>query len=182
MSSYKSVLVLLMAFAVLTGAPALTAAAESSKFAVIDVDALINQSTAGKSMQEQLKVKREEFQKEFSKHEKELADADKAISEKKSSLSPEELAKERQAFEANLLETRKLFQQRRTALDKGLGEAMQSLRKEIVQASAEVAEAKGYHAVLMRESVVIVEKDLDITADVLKKLNEKVKTIKVKVE
>lgn len=181
MSPHKFIIVLLMAFAALTALPA-SSFAEDSKFAVIDIDALINQSSAGKSMQEQLKKKREEFQQEFSKREKELAEADKAIAAKKADLSPEALTKERQKFEADLLETRKLFQQRRTALDKGLGEAMQALRKEIVQASAEVAEKKGYHAVLMRESVVIVEKDLDITADVLTKLNEKVKTIKVKIE
>ena len=97
-------------------------------------------------------------------------------------MSAEELGKQRQAFEADLLETRKLFQQRRNALDKALATAMKDIRSEIIKASAEIAEEKGYKAIFLRESVVIVEKDLDITQDVLKKLNATVKSIPVKVE
>lgn len=156
-------------------------AAEPQRIGVIDIEALIAESEAGKSMQAQLAKKREEFQKEFAKRETELGEKEKSLVAKKGEMTPEQLAKERQAFEADLLETRKLFQKRRTALDKGLAAAMQELRKQIVSATAEVAEEKEYQAVLLRESVVIVEKDLDITKDVLVKLNAKIKTIPVTV-
>lgn len=75
------------------------------------------------------------------------------------------------------METKKLFRERRAALDRGLAEAMQELRKKIIQASAEIAEEEGYQAILTRESVVVVEKDFDITLDVLKKLDKKTKII-----
>lgn len=170
---------LLVIIAVLLCAAAPARAGQS--IAVIDVDALISESAAGISLQEQLKNKREEFQKEFSKREAELGEKEKTLAAKKNEMSPEELAKARQAFEADLLETRKLFQKRRSALDKGLSSAMKSLRGEIAKATAAVAEEKGYEAVLLRESVVIVEKDLDITKLVLEKLNATVKTIPVTV-
>lgn len=161
--------------------PSPSHAADAPKIAVVDIDALVNDSAAGKSVQDQLKKKRDEFQKEFSKRESELGEKEKQIVSKKNELSPEELAKQRQAFEADLLETRKLFQQRRTALDKGLATAMKELRGEIVKATADVAEEGSYQAVLTRESVVIVEKDLDITKQVLDKLNAQVKTISLTV-
>lgn len=156
-------------------------AADPQRIAVIDIEALINESEAGKSMQTQLAKKRDEFQKEFSKRENELSEKEKHLVAKKAEMTPEQLTKERQAFESDLLETRKLFQKRRTALDKGLADAMKELRKQIVESTAQVAEEKNYQAVLLRESVVIVEKDLDITKDVLTKLNAKIKTIPVTV-
>ncbi len=179
MAFAKHVIIAALALVLFTATPA--RAADGLKIAVIDIDALINESDAGKSMQTQLNKKREEFQKEFAKREAELGEKEKSIVGKKGEMSVEQLAKERQAFESSLLETRKLFQQRRTALDKGISAAMKQLRGEIVKASAEVAEEKGYQAVLLRESVVIVEKELDITKQVLAKLNAKIKTIPVTV-
>ena len=180
MRSYRYfVLAVLAAF---TTWPTMAQAAGDNSFAVIDLDILINDSDAGKSLQSQLNAKREQFQKEFSKREEELSAKEKQIVEKKATMSAEELGKQRQAFEADLLETRKLFQQRRNALDKALATAMKDIRSEIIKASAEIAEEKGYKAIFLRESVVIVEKDLDITQDVLKKLNATVKSIPVKVE
>lgn len=158
------------------------AADGGASFVVIDIEALISESDAGKSLQDQLKKKRDAFQKEFSDREKELGEKEKSIIKQKNELSPEELNKQRQAFESDLLETRKLFQERRTALDKGLAAAMQTLRGEIVKASAEEAEEGGYKAIFLRESVVIVEKELDITKQVMDRLNKRIKTIPLNVE
>ncbi|MCB1529847.1 MAG: OmpH family outer membrane protein [Rhodospirillales bacterium] len=150
---------------------------EGLKFAVVDINALLNDSAAGKSIQEQLEKKRSEFQEEFSKRETELRQVEKNIIDKKEKAPVEELEKEKRKFESGLLETKKLFRERRAALDRGLAEAMQELRKKIIQASAEIAEEEGYQAILTRESVVVVEKDFDITLDVLKKLDKKTKII-----
>lgn len=156
-------------------------AADADHIAVIDIEALVTESEAGKSMQTQLSQKRDEFQKEFSRRESELSEKEKKLVAQKGDMTAEQLGKERRAFEADLLETRKLFQKRRTALDKGLSDAMKELRRQIAEATAEVAEQKGYQVVLLRDSVVIMEKDLDITKDVLAKLNAKIKTIPVTV-
>mgnify|MGYP001268119220 CR=1 FL=1 len=155
--------------------------AQDSKIAVVDVEKILNVSKAGKSIQEQLKKRRESFQKEFSARENNLMNAEKTLVQQKSDLSPEEFAKKRKEFEKQLLETRNLFQKRRNSLDKGLGDALSTLRKNIIQVTAEVSDKNKYQVVLTRDSVVIVQKEMDITEKVLDRLNKKISNIKLDV-
>ena len=151
--------------------------AHDVKIGVVDVERILVQSAAGISIEKQLTARRELFQKEFSARENNLMAAQKTLVERKNDLSAEEFSAQRKSFETQLLETRNLFKKRRSALDKGLGNALGSLRKHLVQVTAEVADQQGITVVLTRDSVVIVEKEMDITEDVLFQLNAKVSQI-----
>lgn len=159
-----------------------TAEAKSQLIAVVDVDRLLSSSKAGKSIQEQHSKKRANFQKEFSKLENKLIDAEKQLVKDKESLSPEDFAKKRQGFEKEFQETRRLFQKRRNALEKGLADAFKTLRKIIIQTTAEVSDERKFDIVLTRESVVIVNKNMDITNEVLKRMDKKISNIPLTVE
>jgi Skp family chaperone for outer membrane proteins len=156
--------------------------AQTTNIAVVDVEKILNDSKAGQSIQSQLKKRREAFQKEFSSKENELMESEKKLVDEKASLDPEEFAKKRREFEKKLLETRNLFQKRRNSLDKGLGNALTDLRKNIIEVTAEVSDEAKYQVVLTHDSVVIVEKSMDITDEVLKRLNKKVPTIKLDIK
>lgn len=151
------------------------------KIAVVDVEKIINDSSAGKSVQTQLTKSREAFQKEFLGRENELMAAQKKLVQQKQEISPEDFNKKRQDFEKQLSGTRNLFQKRRSALDKGLGNALSSLRKNIIQVTAEVADEGGFQVVLTRSSVVVIQKEMDITEAVLSRLNKKISNIKLDV-
>jgi len=157
-------------------------AQSEGSFAVVDIDRLMSDSKAGRSIQNQLQNSRESFQSEFSQKEQELREKEKEILQQRDSLSAEQFAQKRQEFESSLLETRKLFQQRRNSMDEALSEAMVQLRKEIVEISADLAEEEGYSMILSRDNVVIVEKDLDVTDEALKRLNKNIQKIDLKVE
>ena len=173
---------LLILLTVFTLSFPLAAHAEQSKIAVVDVEKILNISKAGKSIQQQLRERREGHQKEFSKLEKDLNASEKKLLKEKPDLSAEAFAAKRKEFQTQLLETRKLFQKRRNSLDKGLGTAMSTLRKNIIQVTAEVADEGGYNMILTRDSVVIVEKSMEITKQVLERLDSKVSSIKLDVE
>lgn len=159
----------------------LSAQAQEVSIAVVDVEKILNESAAGKSIQSQLKKRRETFQKEFKDKEDQLMKAEKTLVQQKSDLNAEDFSKKRQEFEKKLLETRNLFQKRRSSLDKGLGKALTDLRKNIIKVTAEVADEGKHQIVLTRDSVVIVEKSMDITEQVLSRLNKKVSNIKLDV-
>ena len=156
--------------------------AEGPKVAIVDVDKMLSEAKAAKSLQSQIQAKKDTFQKEFSAKEKELKAIETTLIQEKEKLSAEEFAKKRKAYEEKIIETRKLFQKTRNSLDEGLAKSMQELRKNIVEATAQVADEKGYDIVLTRESVIIAEKSLDITPDVLKKLDANVQQIKLQVQ
>lgn len=162
-------------------APSL-AHAQTMKIAVVDVEKILNDSMAGQSIQKQLADRREAFQKEFSARENNLVNAEKVLLEQKKDLSPDEFATKRKDFEKQILETRNLFQKRRNSLDKGLGTALGELRKSVIQVAAEVADEEKYQVVLTRDSVVIVQKEMDITDKVLSRLDKKTQNIKLDVE
>jgi Skp family chaperone for outer membrane proteins len=157
------------------------AIAQETRIAVVDVERILNDSKAGQSIQKQLKQRRESFQKEFKAKEDQLMQSEKTLVQSKSDLSAEEFSKKRKEFEKKLLETRNLFQKRRNSLDKGLGAALSNLRKSIISVTAEVAEEGKYQVVLTRDSVVIVDKSMDITEKVLSRLNSKVSDIKLEI-
>ncbi len=156
------------------------AQATSIKIAVIDVEKVLNESKAGKSIQAQLKKRRESFQKEFFKRENDLAKAQKTLVKQKKNLSPKEFTKKRKEFEKKLLDAKTLFGKSRNSLEKELGSALSTLRKNIIQATAKVADENKFDIVLKRESVVIAEQSMDITDKVLTRLNKKVSNIKLK--
>lgn len=150
---------------------------QGTRVAVVDVEKILNDSKAGKSIQSQLTTSREAFQKEFGAREDGLMASQKSLIEKKGDLSSEEFAKKRQEFEKQISETRKLFQKRRSSLDKGLTNALSELRKNIVKVTAEVANEGKFQLVVTRDSVVIVEKDMDITDKVLARLDTQIQKI-----
>jgi Skp family chaperone for outer membrane proteins len=180
MMTLNKILYVLIIAAALVAHP-LSVRADETKMAVVDVEKILSESKAGKSIQAQLNSRRETFQKEFSKRENDLMNAEKALVQQKPDLSADAFEKKRQEFERNLLETRSLFQKRRNSLDKGLGDALATLRKNIVEVIAEISDKENYQIVLTRDSVVIVEKEMDITETVLARLDKKITNIKLDV-
>lgn len=173
--AYLNRLLMLCAICVLA-LPTL-ASAQEVKIAVVDVEKILSESQAGKSLQSQLNTRRESFQKEFATREDTLMASQKNLMQQKGNLTAEEFSTKRTAFEKELFETRSLFQKRRNSLDKGLGTALSQLRQNIIQVTAEVANEAKYQIVLTRDSVVIIEKEMDITDSVLLRLNAKVSNI-----
>jgi Skp family chaperone for outer membrane proteins len=176
---------IMMASILLSGAfvpQARAAAGGSPSIALVDVEKILSDSKASKSLQGQIKSKREAFQKEFSAKEKELKATETTLVSEKEKLSAEEFAKKRKAYEEKILETRKLFQKRRNGLDTGINKAMGELRQAVVDAASAIAEEKKYDIVLTRDSVLIADKVLDITPDVLKKLDSIKSDVKLSVE
>lgn len=178
--TYNLKIFLLIAFTFIFLMP-LNAHAQNISIAVVDIEKILSDSLAGKSIQLQLKSRREAFQKEFSAREDNLMTAQESLINQKNDISAEDFAKKRQDFEKQLTETRNLFQKRRNSLEQGLSNALGTLRKNIIQVTAEVANEDKYQMVLTRDSVVIVEKEMDITEAVLSRLNAKISNISIDV-
>jgi outer membrane protein len=177
-----SIFVVIAFLAVFLLAPSSVRAADSLSIALVDVDKILSDSKASKSLQAQIKDKREAFQKEFAAKEKELKASETTLIAEKEKLSAEDFSKKRKTYEEKIIETRKLFQKRRNSLDTGVNKAMGELRQSVVDAATKIAETKNYSIVLTRDSVLIADKSLDITSDVLAKLDEIKSDVKLTVE
>lgn len=158
------------------------APAASLTLAVVDVQALLTESKAAKSLQTQIKAERDKFQEEFSKYENDLRNTEQSLAKERSRLKPDEFGKKREEFESKLLEARKLAQSRKRALDEGFSSAVTALRDDMVKIVADIAEQRKVDLVISRQNVVIVQKSLDLTADVLARMDKDVPDVKLRIE
>lgn len=158
----------------------MAAAHAEDKIAVVDVQLLLNDSKAGKSVQAQLKKQRDSFKDEFSKLEKDLAETQKSLSEEKDQKSDAFIAKKKD-FESRMMAANKLVQERRQSLEAAASDSLMELRKEIVKVVADISEKESYTLVITRQNVVLAEKDRDITDAVMKQLDKQLPDLKVNV-
>ncbi len=150
--------------------------------AVIDVQALLSQSEAAKSIQFQINTEREQFQKEVTEKEKKLKEQEKALIASNGKVSEAEFNKNKATFEKDVTDARQKIQKKKHSLEDAAGKSIEQLRNEITKIVAGLSDEKKYDIVITRQNVVLAVKSLDITADVMERLNDKVKKIDLKVE
>ncbi len=181
MMALLTVLVAAPAFAA-DPAPATPPAKTGLTVAVVDIQALLRDSKAAKSIETQLATIRKSFQTEVETEEKSLRAKEKEILDQKASLKEEELKAKAQDFQKQVAAGQKKIQDKKAKLDKGVGTAIGKLRAEIVKVVAEIGDKRNLDLVLARTDVVIVSKSLDITAEVLARIDSELPSVTVTVE
>ena len=181
---YKYTVAFLM-FLIMAGGPALPASAqeresEAMRLAVVDIQQLMGDSDAAKSIQQQGKDIRDRYQERIEKIERDLKSAEEKIIAARKDMSEEEFAGEREKFQQQLLDGQRQVQELNQKLDKALSDSLKELRDEIVEIVSDYSVEHNYALVISRADVVIVAKSMDITADIMKELNRKVSNISVK--
>lgn len=150
--------------------------------AVVDVQQLMSESKAAKSIRSQGEKLRDKYQKDIDDIQGEL----KSLEEKLVALSKdkdtnqEEFLKQREKFQKRLIEGQKEVVQINQKMDQSLKASLNKLRDEIVKIVSDIATEKKYDLIISRADVVIVSKSVDITSTIMKRLNDKISTISVK--
>lgn len=170
---------ILMALATFLVLPPSQAHAEEVRIAVVDIERLIGRSTASENIQKQLDKEKEKLQKSFTAEEKKLKDLEQEIMTKKDSLSEEEFNAEKQRFQKSLMEARQSLGKQVDNVEQAANAALGRLRQEIVKTIAEMTEQEKYTIVITKQNVIMAEKKLDITDEVMAQLNKNIKTIKL---
>ena len=147
--------------------------------AVIDVQKIMNESSAAKSVKEQLAARRQSYQKEVTADEQALREEEKKLMGERKTLSEEEFAKKRQAFETKVGEAQRKIQKKTQELDAAFNQALGTIKKSLGQIVAQKAADRGATLVLDRGQTVVVESSFDITTSVLEELNKQLPQVKV---
>lgn len=155
------------------------AAAVNYTYGVIDMSLVMRESDAAKGIISQLDGKRTEFQKEMQKEEDALRSAEEQIRATREKMSEEEFGKKRKEFEEKLIATQKKAQERKKMLDDAFGKSFEQLRDNAANITAAVAKERGLAAVLTQDAVILAAPHLDLTDEVMKRLNKDVKKIPV---
>jgi Skp family chaperone for outer membrane proteins len=146
---------------------------------VVDINKVLQASDAGKGIYSELEGKRKEFQAQITKEEDSLRSASQEFEKQKDTLSKDQLQSKHKEIEQKIFNGQRMVQERKAMLDKSFSDTMVKLRNEVGKIVAEIAKEKHLSAVLTEDAVMLSLPEMNMTDEVLKRLNTKVKKIPV---
>ncbi|MBT3925981.1 MAG: OmpH family outer membrane protein [Rhodospirillaceae bacterium] len=173
---YFAVLSLLLFTALLPQSFVSLANAQDIKPAVIgivEIQAIMREALAAKSIQGQIEARRTRYQGEISAEEGRLRELEQELAKQRSVLSPEAYAKRRRDFEGDVATVQRIVADRRRELDQAYAGGVRLLQVEISKIIGKIAEEKGITLVLPQAQTLYVDKELRISREVLKRLDER---------
>jgi|TARA_Y100001970_G_C14251263_1_gene872077 outer membrane protein len=151
----------------------------AEKIAYIDIDFLLNESIAGKLITNKLEMQYKSDIKKFKTTENKLIDEEKKLVAQKNILSPDEYNKKIIKFKEKV----KIFNEDKNNSMKILNQIKNKstsiLIKNINPIIEEYAIQNSIDIILPKNAILIAKSDLEITNEILKLLNEKIKEIKI---
>lgn len=150
------------------------AAQQTLNVAVVDVQKVMEETSAAKSLQEQLGRVRSGFRDGIAKDEEALRKEQEDLQKQRSLLSPEAFQKRREDFERKFGEMQKAVAERRRSFDETSARAQVEIDRVFLQILASLAEERGYTLVLPRQTTILVDNSLDVTDEVIQRMNKAV--------
>ena len=145
----------------------------------LDFKYILNQSDAGKKAQTFLKNKLDNGVKELKKKEKAIQEEETKIIQQKKVISAEEYKKKvtdlRKKVESLQKERNSLLEK----VSKQRSKAKTELLKNLNPIIQEYMKEKNIRIVLDKKSILLADENLNITQDIVKRLNSKLKSIKL---
>lgn len=174
---FTTLFVALFAFIALSAANSFAA-----NIAVLDIEKIAKEAKAVHDIQGKVAKKQEDYQKEINKKQAELESDQKKLENKKNILAKEAFEKEQKEFEKKI-ETLKVFvEKKQNSLKKASTDGMAKVNDKMKDIIAEMAKEKDLQVILPASQVVFSVDNLNITEEVLEKLNKKITKVDVKFE
>lgn len=158
--------------------------AEDAKqqIAVVNIQAVMKDSTAAQNVREQLESKQKSFQTSISKKEEELQKENKELGERKSVMAKAEFDKKVSAFRSKATEMQKDVKDKKDMLDGAFERSLNDIQKVVTDIISDIAKEKGFVMAVPTSQILYADKSLDISTEVLDRLNKKLPKLEVKFE
>ena len=143
----------------------------------VDFKLILNESEAGKKAQNFLKQKLENGIKEIKNKEKKLQDEEKKIIQQKKVISSEEYKKKVTNLRKDVSKLQKERSQLLDSVAKQRTKARNTLLKNLNPIISEYMKENKIRMVIDKKSILLGDENLDITKDIMKALNSKLKPI-----
>ena len=168
------------ALAALTSAPATAQQTAPPIVMIVDVQGVVRNSKAAKSVQGQIQTHRQGFTKEISDQENQLRAAEQELQRQRTILAGDAFAQKQREFQERVATVQRNAQARRRQLDEAFNEAMEQVQRALVTIVSKLAEERGANLVLPKTLVVLVDKRFDASEEALKRLDQTLTQVSVK--
>lgn len=150
------------------------------KIGVVDVQKVLRDSKAAKSIRPEFDKMRKAFQKQVSEQEQRLRQAEQELSRQRAILAPEAFSQKRRAFSEEARKAQSSVQERRRQLDRAFNDTKNEILKNLVVVAQQVAEAKKLNVLLEKRFVFLSAKTMDVTAEIIARLDKRLPKLTVK--
>ena len=157
-----------------------TTHAENLKIVYVNVDKIMQDSIAGKSIKKKLeKIYIKDLEK-FKKNDEILKNKEKKIIAQKNILSKEDLQKELTALRSEIIKFQKEQVKARDDLNKLRISATNKFISKLSPILQEYAEKNSIGLILQKKNIVMGKKEIEITEEIMSIANKNIKDIKIK--
>jgi len=153
--------------------------AEEQKIVYLNVDEIMQQSIAGKSIKKQLENIYNKNLEKFKKNDEILKNKEKKIIAQKNILSKEDFQKELTGLRTEIINFQKEQVKARDEINKLRLGATNKLISKLSPILENYAKKNSISLILQKKNVVMGKKEIEITDDILSIANEKIKNIKI---
>ncbi len=147
--------------------------------AVVDVQRIMQESSASKGIQKAIESQRDSYQKEIQTLEDKLQSAENELRKQQTVLAPDAFAAKRRDFEKQVADVQRTVQTRKRTLDTAFNDAMGHVQKTMLEIVQDIADERGANVVIPRNLLVLFASNLDVTEPVLERLNKQLPTVAV---
>jgi outer membrane protein len=149
---------------------------------VVDVNALMHDSKAAKSIAQQMEQFNNGFTKDLQKQESDLRAQREEIDRQRTILAPDALNERVKDFQQKYMDLERNTQTKREILARTNQTAMKQVVDKMLVIVSDIATERKANIVLPKSEVVLVDKGLDITEETMKKLDQVLPAVTVKLE
>lgn len=157
-------------------------AAEGPIVAVLNVQQVMRQSTAGKSLQDQIdKVHAANLAKDR-KADEALRAEDQALQAQRAVLAAEAFAQKRKELRSRLAGQKQQFNERRQRFQLAVDKAWFEIRAAMLEVTDDLVAERKIDIVVTQASTALMTKDLNISNEVLARLDQKLSAVTLVIE
>ena len=160
--------------------PSKTHAHRFINIAVVDVQTILELSTAVGNIRSSVEKISLELQNEFSHKEQELKKIESELIEKQKTLAQDQFDKEVLNFNQQVTETQKKAQEKKIKLEQYHSKAISKVNEVAMQIIRDIAQENNLNIVLPSTQVLYADETLNITEKVLLKLNKAISYVEIK--
>ena len=157
----------------------LSSFADEQKIVYVNVDKIMQQSIAGKSIKKQLEKFYNTNLEKFKKNDQILKNKEKKIIAQKNILSNEDFQKELESLRSEIVNFQREQVKAREDMNKLRVGATNKLISKLSPILKEYAKANSISLILEKKNIVMGKKEIEITDEILLIANDKIKDIKI---
>ena len=160
---------------------AVPAAAQQSAVVVgvVDTDKVDRESKAGKSIRNQFEKLKKKFEDDVKAQLKSFDEQRKKLAGQQASMPPEEFENKKNELNKKGAEIEKSLAEKQRKLEVDTGKARGKIFDAMAGVVQEIAKEKGMTLIVTRSAALVYDSNYEITAEVLKRLDAKLPSLKV---